>query len=54
MDLRQIQAACAAEEREKLQRIGETVAFVDQAGLYPDYHRIESAGTSPTCTIARR
>jgi 8-amino-7-oxononanoate synthase len=54
MDLRQIQAACAAEEREKLQRIGETVAFVDQAGLYPDYHRIESAGTSPTCTIAGR
>jgi 8-amino-7-oxononanoate synthase len=38
-------------ETVKLQRVSETLSFLDRHLMYPDYRRIESAGTDPVCTV---
>ncbi len=40
-----------AEETAKLQRVSDTLAFAERHLVYPDYHRVESAGTDPVAVI---
>jgi 8-amino-7-oxononanoate synthase len=40
--------------RDKLQRYKETADLFEEAGLYPEYRRLDSAGTLPTCRIDGR
>jgi 8-amino-7-oxononanoate synthase len=56
MELRRMlrEANVGGEETAKLQRVSETLAFAERHLVYPDLHRIDSAGTDPVCTIGGR
>lgn len=43
-----------APKADKLRRYKETADLFEEAGLYPEYHRLDSAGTLPTCQIDGR
>jgi 8-amino-7-oxononanoate synthase len=56
MELRRMlkEANIGGEETAKLQRVSETLAFAERHLVYPDLHRIESAGTDPVCRVGDR
>jgi 8-amino-7-oxononanoate synthase len=54
MELKRMLKEFAADETAKLQRVSETLSFAERHLVYPDYHRIESAGTDPVCAIEGR
>ncbi|MDP9037173.1 MAG: aminotransferase class I/II-fold pyridoxal phosphate-dependent enzyme, partial [Myxococcota bacterium] len=41
-------------ENDKLNRYKKTTDFFDDSRMYPDYHRLDSAGTEPTCVVGGR
>lgn len=51
MELTRLLREIPSDETVKLQRVSETLSFLDRHLMYPDYRRIESAGTDPLCTI---
>lgn len=46
-----IDARQSVPQDDLLYRYKKTTDFFDDAGMYPDYHRLDSAGTGPTCII---
>jgi 8-amino-7-oxononanoate synthase len=46
-----IPSACIAD---RLHRYKQTTELMEEAGIYPEYHRLDSAGTLPTCRIGGR
>jgi 8-amino-7-oxononanoate synthase len=54
MKLNRILREISGEETTKLQRVRETLAFAERHLIYPEYHRIESAGTAPVARIDGR
>jgi 8-amino-7-oxononanoate synthase len=54
MELSRLLKEIPSNETTKLQRVSETLAFLDRHLMYPDYLRIDSAGTDPVCVIEGR
>jgi 8-amino-7-oxononanoate synthase len=54
MNLEAIDSRTPVRHHDKLRRIKETVDLFEQTGLYPEYHRLESAGTQPVCVVDGR
>lgn len=54
MELTHILKEIPSDGTAKLQRVSDTLSFLDRHLMYPDYRRIDSAGTDPICTIEGR
>jgi 8-amino-7-oxononanoate synthase len=54
MNQEAINSPALAPREDKLRRLKETVDLFEQTGLYPEYHRLDSAGTQPTCVVDGR
>lgn len=55
MDLRELRKrGGSSRETRKLETVSRTLATITNAGLYPSYVPIQSAGTNPTCVIDGR
>jgi 8-amino-7-oxononanoate synthase len=54
MELRRMLRHVKGDETSKLQRVSETMRFAEQHLIYPDFHRLDSAGTAPVVTIGGR
>jgi len=54
MNLSPLLETCSGTEAFKFQRIEQATAFLREAGLYPNYPRIESAGTEPEVVVDGR
>jgi 8-amino-7-oxononanoate synthase len=54
MNLEAIHSDSPSIEKDKLDRYRKSTDVFDRAGMYPEYHRLDSAGTEPTCRVNGR